>query len=132
MILGHIGRIDQWLEKRDRGRALPSQQTIRTYFEKNIFITTAGYFSTPALIHAMMEISVERILFSIDTPYANITEGAEWLDTTSISRLDREKIGRGNALKLFPRLQKVLNSEEVVSRQKNREPVIFTTNKGFE
>ena len=132
MILGHIGRIDHWLEKRDRGRGLPSQQTIRTYFEKNIFITTAGYFSTPALIHAMTEISVDRIMFSIDNPYANITEGAEWFDTASISRLDREKIGRGNALQLFPRLQRYLKSDEVESKQKNREPVIFTKNKGFE
>jgi len=132
MILGHIGRIDHWLEKRDRGRGLPSQQTIRSYFEKNIFITTAGYFSTPALMHAMTEISVERILFSIDTPYANITEGAMWLDSLSMSQTDREKIGRGNALKLFPRLHKYLNSEATELLQKNREPVIFTRNRGFE
>ena len=85
MILNHLSRIDHWLEKRNRGRNLPAKKTLREYFEQNVYITTAGHFSTPVLIHAITEIGVGRILFSVDTPYENVTEGATWLDTLPIS-----------------------------------------------
>ncbi|KIX09123.1 uncharacterized protein Z518_00201 [Rhinocladiella mackenziei CBS 650.93] len=132
MLLAHLHRIDHWLEKRDRGRSLPSKKTLREYFEQNIFITTAGAFSTPALIHSMTEIGAERILFSVDTPYENITEGATWLDTLPISQGDIVKIGRTNTLELFPVLEKRMRSAEVEKLQMDRSRPLFTTNPGFE
>lgn len=133
MILNHLHRMDHWLEKRNRGRNLPSQKTLREYFEQNIFVTTAGDFSTPALIHAITEIGVGRVLFSVDTPYENITEGATWLDTLPISHTDIAKIGRNNALELFPKLkQSVLRTAETENLQTDRQRCLFTTNPGFE
>ncbi len=131
MLLGHLSRIDHWLEKRDRNRILPAKRTLRDYFEKNVYITTAGHFSTPVLVHAITEIGVGRIMSSVDTPYENITEGATWLDTLPLSHGDVAKIGRGNALELFPRLAARLRSAEVENVQQNRERVLFTRNPGF-
>ena len=132
MILNHLGRMDHWLEKRNRGRNLPSKKTLREYFEQNFFITTAGIFSTPTLVHAITEIGVGRIMFSVDTPYENITEGATWIDTLPISHTDVAKVGRTNAFELFPTLKRVLRTAETELLQTDRQRVLFTTNPGFE
>jgi predicted TIM-barrel fold metal-dependent hydrolase len=87
---------------------LLTQKTVREYLETNVYVTTAGHFSTPALVHAMTEIGVDRILFSVDAPFENTTEGATWIDTLPISHGDVAKIGRSNALKLFPQLSQRL------------------------
>ena len=99
--------------------------------ETNVFITTAGYFSTAPLTYAITEIGADRILFSVDTPYENIAEGATWLDTLPISHSDVAKIGRLNTLKLFPRLQNRLRSSETESLQEDRQRVLYTPNAGF-
>lgn len=136
MILPHLHRIDHWLLKRDRGRvfpvdrSLPAERTIRDYLESNIFVTTAGTFSTPTLIHAITEIGAGQILFSVDNPYESITESAIWMDMLSVSSGDRERIGRGNALSVFPGLRGRLREED--SLQENRESVLFMTNPEFE
>ena len=49
----------------------------------------------------MVEIGADRILFSIDWPFENIDHGAEWFDNAEISDLDKIKIGKTNAEKLF-------------------------------
>lgn len=131
MLLNHLTRMDHWLEKRSRGRNLPSQKTLREYFERNIHITTAGLFSTPTLSHAITEIGVGRVLFSVDTPYESITEGASWVDTLPMSHTDVAKIGRQNALELFPKLKTVLKSPETDRLQTDRQRVLFTKNPGW-
>jgi 2,3-dihydroxybenzoate decarboxylase len=40
-------------------------------------------------------------MFSIDWPFEDVGEGAEWFDKAEIGETDREKIGRTNAIKLF-------------------------------
>ena len=132
MIPAHLGRIDHWLEKKDRGRTLPCQKTLREYLETNVSLTTAGNFSTTALMHAISEIGVDRILFSVDTPYENITEGAIWLDTlTVISPANVAKIGRHNTLRLIPRLKQRLRTVEVEKLQRNQEKALYLKQAGF-
>lgn len=45
---------------------------VRDYFGEQLFITTSGHFSTPALHCAMGEIGVQSIMFSIDYPFESI------------------------------------------------------------
>jgi len=49
----------------------------------------------------MAEIGADRIMFSADYPFEDMSEAAEWFDAAEISEADRLKIGRTNALKLF-------------------------------
>jgi 2,3-dihydroxybenzoate decarboxylase len=56
--------------------------------------------SWPA-INAMLEVGADRILFSVDYPFEDAPEAAQWFDATSISETDRLKIGRTNAIALF-------------------------------
>ena len=109
IIIGHMGeglpysmwRIDnrnKWMSQQNQ---YPAKRKIADYFRENFFITTSGNFRTQTLIDAMLEIGADRILFSADWPFENIDHAAEWFDSASISEIDREKIGRLNARKLF-------------------------------
>ena len=63
-------RIDHKLN-RARFSKMPMRKDklIRDYFGTQVFITTSGHFSTPALICAMAEVGVDAIMFSIDYPF---------------------------------------------------------------
>jgi 2,3-dihydroxybenzoate decarboxylase len=40
-------------------------------------------------------------MFSVDYPFEDFSDAAEWFDSAQISEADRLAIGRTNALKLF-------------------------------
>lgn len=131
MLPAHLDRINHWLEKKDRGRTLPCLKTLRDYFEANVYLTTAGIFSTTALLHAISEVSADRVMFSVDTPYENITEGAIWFDNLSLSGTDLVKMGRGNALLLFPRLGGRMLTEVVEKLQHDQKRPLYLQQAGF-
>jgi 2,3-dihydroxybenzoate decarboxylase len=79
----------------------PAKKKISEYFQRNVYITTAGSCRTQSLIDCILEIGADRILFSTDYPFEQVREAAEWFDQASISDADRLKIGRLNALGLF-------------------------------
>jgi predicted TIM-barrel fold metal-dependent hydrolase len=107
IILGHLGeglpysmwRVDHRIKKSPRG--IPAKKPLGEYFRSNFHITTAGNFRTQTLIDAMLEVGADHLLFSTDYPFEEVSDAAEWFDTTSISETDRTKIGRTNAIKLF-------------------------------
>jgi len=104
IILGHLGeglpfllgRIDETLSRPGNlGRSF------RDSFCKHFYVTTSGNFSTNALICSMMEMGVDRILFSVDWPFASNKAGSEWLRNAPISWDDKSKIFGGNARRLL-------------------------------
>ena len=107
IILGHLGeglpasiwRADHRIKK--FGRGIPAQKPLSEYLRSNFYITTAGNFRTQTLIGVMMEVGADRLLFSTDYPFEEVSEAADWFNVTDISETDRLKIGRLNALKLF-------------------------------
>jgi 2,3-dihydroxybenzoate decarboxylase len=104
IILGHLGeslpfslwRIDQALSRKGN-RAMSFRDT----FCKHFYITTAGNFSNPALLCSVMEMGVDRILFSVDWPYVENEPGTQWVDTIPLCTEDKHKILHGNARKLL-------------------------------
>src|SRR5438270_8422813 len=109
IILGHLGegipaylwRIDNrndWMKARHKYAA---KKPVADYFRNNFVLTTSGNFSTSALNQAIAEISIERVLWSADYPFEDISDAAEWIDAAPLSAADRMKICRSNALKLF-------------------------------
>lgn len=111
VIIGHLGehlptdlwRINHWFEdiKKPLGLAETCKKSIREYFDQNIWITTSGNFSTATLQFCMNQISADRILFSIDYPFETFADACDWFDNAEISEVDRRKIGKENAKKLF-------------------------------
>ena len=104
IILGHLGeglpfylwRINMALG-RQGNRATPFRDTFREHF----WITTSGAFSTPSLLCCVMEMGVDRILFSVDYPFVPNPPGVKWMETVPLSNEDRAKILNGNATRLL-------------------------------
>jgi predicted TIM-barrel fold metal-dependent hydrolase len=101
LVIGHMGemlpfmlaRIDDNLPPRVTGLPrLPSE-----YVLDNVHITTSGLFTLPPLLCALMVLGAERILFSVDWPYAPNEEGRRLLETAPLSPADLERIAHGNA-----------------------------------
>lgn len=107
VILGHLGetipyniwRVDHRLRKRPCG--IPAKKPLGEYLRHNMYLTTSGQFHTETLACALSEVGADRILFSVDWPFEDLSQGAEWFDRARISEEDRVKIGRANAEKLF-------------------------------
>jgi predicted TIM-barrel fold metal-dependent hydrolase len=101
LVIGHMGemlpfmlqRVDDNLPPKVTGLdKLPSE-----YVLANVHITTSGLFSVPPLLCALMVFGVERVLFSVDWPYAPNDEGRRLLDTAPLSPGDLELIAHANA-----------------------------------
>jgi 2,3-dihydroxybenzoate decarboxylase len=107
MILGHLGeglpysvwRIDHRLRKSPRG--IPACRTMAEYLRSNVYLTTSGNFRTPTLLNAIAEVGLDRIMFSVDYPFEDTADAAEWFDTAAISDEERRRIGWENAAALF-------------------------------
>jgi gamma-resorcylate decarboxylase len=65
------------------------------------WVTTSGNYSTVALHCAMEAMGSDRIMFSVDYPFENMDEAADWIETCDISEDDRSKIAYGNAKRLL-------------------------------
>jgi predicted TIM-barrel fold metal-dependent hydrolase len=77
------------------------KKTVKQYFRDNVWITTSGNFSTPALLCSIMVLGIDKIIFSVDWPYESNTDGASWLKGLPLSGADLEKLAHGNAERLL-------------------------------
>jgi 2,3-dihydroxybenzoate decarboxylase len=64
-------------------------------------VTTSGHFSTPALLCTVLEMGVDRVLFSVDWPFVENLPGMRWMDAVPLSQEDKEKMFNGNARRLL-------------------------------
>ena len=104
IILGHLGEsipFSLWRIDMALSRPGGSPVRFREAFNNNFWITTSGNFSNPALLCSVMEMGVDRIMFSIDWPYVMNAPGSEWMEDVPLSQEDRDKILHGNAKKLL-------------------------------
>jgi len=103
VILGHMGEgLPFYLWRITHGlRQSMSEKTFREIFCRHFWITTSGFFSDPALVCCMMEMGIDRILFSVDYPFVDNPPGAEWIKTLPLCADDREKLLNGNARRLL-------------------------------
>lgn len=109
IILGHLGeglpasmwRVDNRNNWSKSPHKCPAKRKMGEYFCSNFYLTTSGNFRTQTLIDAIMEIGVDRVLFSTDYPFEAVEDAAAWFDAAPISEPDRIKIGRTNAIRLF-------------------------------
>jgi uncharacterized protein len=96
LIIGHMGemlpvmlrRIDETSANDvDHLERPPSQQIV-----DQVWITTSGVFSEPPFLAALTTFGIDRIMFSVDYPYAPNSMGRKFLDTISLAPADMEKL----------------------------------------
>jgi 2,3-dihydroxybenzoate decarboxylase len=104
IILGHLGETLPFLVWRINAalsRPGHKQVSFRDVFCNNFYITTSGNFSNPALLCCMMEMGIDRILFSVDYPFVANTPGTRWMESVPLCDEDKAKVLSGNAKRLL-------------------------------
>jgi 2,3-dihydroxybenzoate decarboxylase len=103
IILGHMGEgLPFYLWRISHGlRATLSERSFRDIFCEHFYVTTSGFFSDPALVCCMMEMGIDRILFSVDYPFADNPPGTKWTETLPLCAEDKEKLLSGNAKRIL-------------------------------
>jgi hypothetical protein len=105
LIIGHCGemlpfmlaRIDQMLPPGVTGLPHPPS----AYVHRSIWVTTSGMFSLPPVLCSIQVMGVDRVLFSVDYPFAPNAAGRELLDALPLSPADKAKVAGGNAERLL-------------------------------
>jgi 2,3-dihydroxybenzoate decarboxylase len=104
IILGHLGETLPfllWRVNQALSRPGHKQLGFREQFCRHFYVTTSGNFSTPALICSMLEMGIDRILFSVDYPFVANEPAMEWVSTLQISAEDKAKFLSGTAKRLL-------------------------------
>lgn len=100
LIVGHMGemlpvmmaRIDDVF----RYDADHLQRPISRAILDQIWLTTSGIFTEPPFLAALQTFGIDRLMFSVDYPYAPNIKGRTFLDRISLSPADMEKLTHGN------------------------------------
>jgi len=104
IVIGHMGETLPFMIQ--RVDAMPQSMTklkkpVSAYLRENVHYTFSGFNFLPTFIDLLLEVGVERIMFSTDHPYRSMAEGRAFLDQLPVSPADREKIAHLNADRLF-------------------------------
>src|SRR6516225_1579986 len=105
IIVGHMGemlpmmmaRIDQ-VFKHDIGHL---KRPITRAILDQVWLTTSGIFDEPPFLTALLTFGIDRIMFSVDYPYAPNAAGRKFLDRIALSPADKAKLAHGTADQLL-------------------------------
>jgi uncharacterized protein len=105
VVIGHLGEgIPFMLPRLDKN--LPKEVTkldrpLGAYLRENVHYTFGGFNFAATFLNLLLEVGVERIMFSVDHPYGSMAEARAFLQHLPVSAADRERIAHGNAEKLL-------------------------------
>jgi predicted TIM-barrel fold metal-dependent hydrolase len=101
IIIGHMGEmLPVMLDRIDKVSALDIdhlQRPISRAILDQVWITTSGIFTEPPLLAAQMTFGMDRIMFSVDYPYAPNMAGRRFLNSISLTPADMAKLCHANA-----------------------------------
>jgi uncharacterized protein len=106
IIIGHMGEGLPFYYERIVGEMSEVTEDslnkpIEQYFHDNFWFTTSAFFQDELLHLLLKYISVDRVMFATDYPFADMKEGTEWFRAVDLPREAKEKIAFRNAEKLF-------------------------------
>ena len=101
LIVGHMGEmLPMMLARIDEVFALDIEHLkrpiSRTILDQ-VWLTTSGIFTEPPLLAALATFGLDRLMFSVDYPYAPNAMGRAFLDRLSLAPTDMAKLTHGNA-----------------------------------
>jgi predicted TIM-barrel fold metal-dependent hydrolase len=103
-IIGHMGEAVPFFLTRASEHLDPFaglSRPVSEYFVNHFYVTTSGMFTVPPLLCLLLVLGADRIIFSVDYPYASNAAARTFFDTAPISPADREKIAHGNVERLL-------------------------------
>jgi uncharacterized protein len=104
-IVGHMGEALPFMLQRIDS-ALTTKLTklnkpVSSYLRENIHYTFSSLNYISSFLNLLLEVGVDRIMFSVDYPYCNMDLAASFLEQLPISPAERERIAHGNAENLL-------------------------------
>jgi uncharacterized protein len=106
IIIGHMGEGLPFYYRRLAGEMREAtreslDKPFENYIRDNFWFTTSAFFQDE-LLHLMLKyISVDRVMFATDYPFADMKEGTDWFRAVDLPREAKEKIAFRNAENLF-------------------------------
>ncbi len=109
LVIGHMAEmLPMMLARIDEVSALETEHLSRPVSRAildQVWVTTSGIFSWPPLVATLLTFGIDRIMFSVDYPYAPNAKGHAFLRALPLSPTDMAKLTHANAdavLKLKP------------------------------
>jgi hypothetical protein len=101
IIIGHMGEmLPVMLDRIDAVFQLDIDHLTRPISRAildQVWLTTSGIFSEPPMLAAMLTFGIDRIMFSVDYPYAPNMKGRAFLDRIALAPGDMAKLTHANA-----------------------------------
>lgn len=101
LIIGHMGEmLPMMMARADEVFALDTahlQRPVSQQITDQVWVTTSGIFTEPPFLAALLTFGIDRLMFSVDYPYAPNAKGRAFLDRITLSPADRAKLTHGNA-----------------------------------
>jgi predicted TIM-barrel fold metal-dependent hydrolase len=105
LIIGHLGEtLPFMLPRLDLGLPPPMTKLARpigAYLRENLHYTVSGFNYLPAFLVLLLEVGVNRIMFSADYPYSSMVQARTFLEQLPVSPADKEQIAHRNAERLL-------------------------------
>ncbi len=100
LLVGHMGEALPFMQSR-MDIMTPAitglKRPISAYLRENVHYTFSGFNFTPTFLDLLLQVGVDRIMFSADYPYGSMAQARAFLDQLPVSAGDRERIAHGNA-----------------------------------
>ena len=101
LIVGHMGEmLPMMLARADHVFAADADHLTRPVsatIQEQVWITTSGIFTQPPFLAALLTFGIDRIMFSVDYPFAANALGRTFLDALTLSPADMAKLTHGTA-----------------------------------
>jgi predicted TIM-barrel fold metal-dependent hydrolase len=100
IVIGHMGEtLPFMLQRLD---VIPMAFTklnrpISNYLRENVHFTFSGFNFTPTFLDLVLQVGVDRIMFSADHPYQSMAQARAFLDQLPVSSADKARIAHRNA-----------------------------------
>lgn len=119
IVIGHFGEMLPFMLQRVCDLSIrwgKFERSFKQVWDENIYITTSGVWSLDPMACILRNTKIERILYSVDYPFAKNEKGLRWMEELQGSGLvgkeDLERIAYKNAEKLL-RIKVVEPSSEL-------------------
>jgi predicted TIM-barrel fold metal-dependent hydrolase len=106
LVIGHMGEaLPFMLDRIDETTAVTAKtlfgRSVKQMITDQVWITTSGFFTMVPFMAALMAFGVDRLMFSVDYPFASNARARAFLDGLPVSPADKAKIAHGNADRLL-------------------------------
>lgn len=104
VIVGHMGEGLPFMQSRldiMTPQVTGLKRPVSAYLRENVHYTFSGFNFLPTFLDLMLQVGVDRIMFSADHPYGSMQQARAFLDNLPVSAADKERIAHGNAERLL-------------------------------